>query len=258
MGSDLEKVKVFCLHGFLGLPSDWDLIHSYFMVSPLASQLEWRAVDYMKIPELGPQKGFSSWAKAFNEWVHSVSPTTTGPRVLAGYSLGGRLALQALKENPDLYQGAVFVSTNPGLQRDKDKQERTLKDQWWAERFRSTPWPELMREWNSQAVFKDSLSEPQRKESDHHREDLAQVLTAWSLAHQEDFRDLISQHREKILWVSGEKDLKFASIAMELKKFAQGLRTEILEKSSHRVLFDQPGELATKMSAFLQELLGPF
>lgn len=254
MGASLEKIKILCLHGFLGLPTDWELIQSYFMVSPLARQFEWHSVDYMKTPGLDPKNSFENWARNFNQKVKSQVPS--GPRVLVGYSLGGRLALQAMKQDPDLYDKAIFISTNPGLRREKEKQERFLNDELWAKKFLENNWEDLMKEWNSQAVFKESLSEPPRFEAHYLRLQLAQALTEWSLAGQEDFRDLIARQSQKVLWVSGEKDIKFASITMELKKQSPQIQTEIFAKASHRVLFDQPSELAQKMIAFIDEDFG--
>lgn len=244
-----SKIKIISLHGFLGLPSDWDLVKSYFMVSPLAHQFEWWSVDYMKTPGLDPQNDFATWARNFNMKVRQKFPE--GPCVLVGYSLGGRLALQAMKAAPDLYEKFIFVSTNPGLQRDKDKEDRAQSDLQWSQKFLEMPWPTLMQEWNAQGVFKDSLSEPQRLEADYDRRALAQSLLEWSLAQQQDFRAEIAQRASQILWVSGEKDIKFASIAMDLKKRAPVLAAEIFPKVSHRVLFDQPAELAQKMIQFL-------
>jgi len=243
-------MNIICLHGFLGLPSDWDLVKSYFMVSPLARRFEWWSVDYMKTPGLTPQSDFAEWARNFNHEVRQKF--SEGPCMLLGYSLGGRLALQALKASPELYDKAVFISANPGLQREKEKEDRAQNDLQWSQKFLEMPWDQVMSEWNAQAVFKESKNEPTRMEAHYDRRALAQSLLEWSLAQQEDFRDLIAQHSQKILWVSGEKDIKFASIAMELKKRAPVLRTEILTRSSHRVLFDRPSELAQAMIQFLE------
>ncbi|MGZ3745923.1 MAG: alpha/beta fold hydrolase [Pseudobdellovibrionaceae bacterium] len=251
MGSGLEKIKIISLHGFLGLPSDWELIQSHFMISPLTPQFEWWSVDYMNIPGLDPENDFSVWAKNFNNQVLQRFPK--GPRLLVGYSLGGRLALHALRSNPELYKKAIFISTNPGLQRDKEKIERAENDQKWAERFLNTPWPELMASWNSQAVFRDSLGrEPLRSESSYDRNKLAKALQGWSLALQEDFRDFLVGNGGRILWACGEKDIKFANVAMELIKRSPQIQTEIFSRSAHRVLFDQPSELAARMISFLQ------
>lgn len=244
-----EKIQIICLHGFLGLPSDWDLVKSYFMVSSLAHQFEWWSVDYMKTPGLDPQNDFAAWARNFNAKVKQKFPE--GPRMLVGYSLGGRLALQALQAAPELYDQAVFVSTNPGLQKEKDKEDRAQNDLRWSQKFLEMPWEPLMREWNSQSVFKDSVSEPVRVETAYNRRHLAQSLLEWSLSQQGDFRELLAQKASQTLWISGEKDLRFASISMDLKRRAPSLTTEIFPRSSHRVLFDQPAELAQAMIRFL-------
>jgi len=220
------------------------------MVSPLAKKFEWWAVDYMNTPGLDPRSDFTNWARNFNLKVRQKF--SEGPYVLVGYSLGGRLALQALQADPGLYANAVFVSTNPGLQRDKDKEDRAQSDLIWSQKFLELPWSSLMTEWNSQGVFKGSLNEPPRIESHYDRRTLAHSLLEWSLAQQGDFRDLIAQQSEKILWVSGEKDIKFASITMDLQKHSPALETKIFNKASHRVLFDQPHELAQSMIQFLQ------
>lgn len=254
MGTDLEtlgsKIKIICLHGFLGLPADWDLVKSYFMISPLAQQFEWWSVDYMKTPGLDPRNGFAQWARNFNLKVRQKF--SEGPCVLVGYSLGGRLALHALQADPALYSKAIFISTNPGLQRDKDKEDRAKSDLVWSQKFLEMPWGALQVEWNAQAVFKESLSEPQRLEGHYDRRMLAQSLLEWSLAQQGDFRETIAQQGEKVLWLSGEKDIKFASISMDLQRRSPGLEAKILPKSSHRVLFDQPHELSKAMIQFLE------
>jgi len=247
----LEKLNFICLHGFLGRPSDWDLIQSHFMVSPFARNFEWWAADYMNNPVLSPENSFSRWAANFNQKVSLKF--SRGPRILIGYSLGGRLVLTAFKAQPELYDAVILLSTNPGLLRDKEKQERAQNDFQWSQKFLQMPWADLLREWNAQAVFKDSVTEPQRNETHFHRANLAAALTEWSLARQEDFRDFVAAQSPKILWLSGERDIKFLSISMELKKRAPALQTEVVSRASHRILFDNPSEVATHMIRFLED-----
>jgi len=247
----VEKVNIICLHGFLGKSSDWDLIHSYFVVSPLATHIEWWSVDYMNQPELNSTNSFLSWAESFNQKVLEKFPC--GRRILVGYSLGGRLALHALAAKSNIYDAAIFLSTNPGILREKEKHERSQADQQWAQKFTTLPWPELLREWNAQSVFKDGALEPQREEVSYDRELLSSALTEWSLAKQGDFREFVAMNSDKILWLTGEKDIKFLSLAMELKKRAPGLSAAVVAKASHRLIFDKPSEVAQLMIQFLQD-----
>jgi 2-succinyl-6-hydroxy-2,4-cyclohexadiene-1-carboxylate synthase len=249
MGCDVEKINFISLHGFLGQPADWDLVQSYFMVSPFAHRFEWWSADYMNTPILNPQNGFLSWAQNFNQKVRLKF--SAGPRVLVGYSLGGRLALHALAENPGLYDAVILLSTNPGLVREKDKQERWQSDWQWSKKFLEKPWNEVITEWNAQPVFKDGAGEPPRPEAAYSRPLLAEALTEWSLAKQADFRDLIAAQAAKILWLSGDKDIKFLSLAMELQKKSPALQAGVIPRASHRILFDNPPEVANQMIRFL-------
>jgi 2-succinyl-6-hydroxy-2,4-cyclohexadiene-1-carboxylate synthase len=246
----LEKINIASLHGFLGVPADWDLLQSHFMVSSLAHRFDWWAVDYLKNTVLNATKAFDVWAANFNRKMQLRF--AEGPRVLIGYSLGGRLALHALKADPALYDAVILISTNPGLLREKDRFERRLSDRQWAKKFLEKPWAELMTEWNAQNVFRDSLQEPARVESDYERAQLALALTEWSVADQQDLRSVVVENAAKILWLTGEKDIKYLSLAMEMKKAAPRLQTASLPRASHRVMFDDPAGTAALMIGFLQ------
>src|ERR1041385_616117 len=71
----------------------------------------------------------------------------TDERVLVGYSMGGRLALQALIEGA-AFDRAVIVSA--GLNLEEGREERRERDEAWAMRFESDEWENVMRDWNAQ------------------------------------------------------------------------------------------------------------
>jgi 2-succinyl-6-hydroxy-2,4-cyclohexadiene-1-carboxylate synthase len=105
---------ITALHGFLGLPSDWDfLVDAGFDV---------RAADLRHIPREGD--------------------------TLLGYSLGGRLALHALLGGAR-YRNAVIISAGLGV----DDPKRIEQDEHWADRFEHSEWYALMRDWNAQPIF---------------------------------------------------------------------------------------------------------
>jgi 2-succinyl-6-hydroxy-2,4-cyclohexadiene-1-carboxylate synthase len=105
---------IWCLHGFLGKPSDWDVL-----------PFPHRAVDLFGGERLVPD------------------PTDS----IIGYSMGGRLALEILAARR--VRRAVIVSA--GL--NQPDPERLTRDQAWAVRFETEPWTQLMNAWNAQPVF---------------------------------------------------------------------------------------------------------
>jgi 2-succinyl-6-hydroxy-2,4-cyclohexadiene-1-carboxylate synthase len=105
---------IWCLHGFLGKPSDWDVL-----------PFPHRAVDLLGGERVAPEPADS----------------------LIGYSMGGRLALEILAARR--VRRAVIVSAGLNAP-DTDRLERDLT---WAHRFETEPWAELMAAWNAQPVF---------------------------------------------------------------------------------------------------------
>lgn len=190
-------MSVFTLHGFLGRPTDWD--HLSF---------EHQAIDLFQQPIAS---SLEEWAQAFNTEVAK----TPGPHTLIGYSLGGRLALHALIDQPELWKQATLISTHPGLKTEKEREQRLQHDQQWAERFLTEPWGQLMNAWNAQPVFAGDTP-PSRPEKDNNRETLAKALTNYSLGTQKNLRTTIGELSMPIKWVVGAKDVKFTQLSCEL------------------------------------------
>src|SRR5687768_13002359 len=99
-------MNIFALHGFLGLPSDWDFLNPQFAIN---------LYDYADCD-------FWEFAKVFND----LASETQSPKMILGYSLGGRLAMHAFLAQPDLWDGAVFVSAHLGGANEQRHKENLL------------------------------------------------------------------------------------------------------------------------------------
>lgn len=229
------------LHGFLGRPEDFDGLG-----------VTLNAIDYLKTRELSSGHDFKSWAENFNKFIQAQN-RTEAKHVLIGYSLGGRLALHAIQQNPQLWSGLVLISTNPGIP-PWERVSRLASDQVWAEKFETMIFEKVLAQWNAQPVFQGSQNEPIRKESDYNRHLLAKCLTQWSIGIQEDFHPFLQTTRVPVLYLSGEKDLKYTAIGQNIKKANSQIQTFSVAQSGHRVLFDQPQVLGTIINQFVSQL----
>src|SRR3954466_10003273 len=72
--------------------------------------------------------------------------------ILLGYSLGGRLALQALLAGAH-YECAIFISTGLGIDDEVARQARRASDEAWAQRFENDDWDAVINAWNAQPVL---------------------------------------------------------------------------------------------------------
>ncbi len=83
---------IWAIPGFLGVPSDWDIF-------------SWEGLK--KVDLASPSCiSFDTWAKHFNREVKSHQNSNN---ILLGYSLGGRLGLHAVIEQPQLWNAAIIV-----------------------------------------------------------------------------------------------------------------------------------------------------
>jgi 2-succinyl-6-hydroxy-2,4-cyclohexadiene-1-carboxylate synthase len=220
--------SLYALHGFLGQPSDWDFLKLGRWICP----------DLFK--KIDP---FQKWASNFNQ---SVEPGS----LLMGYSLGGRLALHALLQNPERWKGAIIVSAHPGLTTLQERRERLLHDHRWAERFLSEPWEDLLVAWNQQILFGGKQPVKFREESAYSRELLSQALKVWSLGEQENLRPKLLQLSIPILWIAGKNDQRYAPISLEHPTFKHVL----VPDAHHRVPWEQQEIFTQIMTDFINEV----
>ncbi|NGX42603.1 MAG: 2-succinyl-6-hydroxy-2,4-cyclohexadiene-1-carboxylate synthase [Chlamydiae bacterium] len=237
-----EEFQGHVLHGFLGVPDDWAFLE------------KWNRIDLFDEKSFLPRKGLLPWARAFNSSVADSDQKN----IIMGYSLGGRLALHALVDRPGLWDAAVIISAHPGLKNQEEKEERLRSDEKWANRFLTESWGSLMEEWNAQSVFSGKSLLPLRDEKNYSRTTLAEVLTGWSLGRQEDLRSKIEKLSIPVLWVVGEWDRKFVSIAKELKFSHPNSKVWIASEAGHRVPWQQTNAFSQELKTFfimLREIL---
>jgi 2-succinyl-6-hydroxy-2,4-cyclohexadiene-1-carboxylate synthase len=197
----LSETVIWALHGFLGLPSDWK--------------------DFpVRAPAITPFPTLEAWASDFNQKVQQEAPGCR--HVLMGYSMGGRLALHAYHQNPDMWSQVYLISTHPGLA--SGHEDRLAADEAWAKRFESDSWYPLVADWMAQKVFEKSRS-PLRVESDFDRNHLAAYLRNYSLGRQ---KILLT---DKVHWMVGERDPIYRTLLPH---------AEVIPDAGHRVIFDNP------------------
>lgn len=218
---------VGALHGFLGQGSDWDHVKHH------AADFKWHTPSLFA-------------PGAHDDGSFKCLGSFTEKKIFVGYSLGGRIGLSILKNQPQLFDHFIFVSVNPGFKEEdtKSRIERINSDADWANKISTTNWDAFLKEWNSQSVFKNSTgSEPVRRAEDYNLQLLQNGLKKWSLGQQPDYSDLIRENKAHITWVVGSNDEKFVAMSEDLKK-KNSIDSYVKIESGHRIPFDSPKKLA--------------
>lgn len=204
--------SITALHGFLGLPSDWDFLRDEFDVDALD-------VFHDEIPREGD--------------------------VLLGYSLGGRLALQALLAGAK-YERAVIVSARVS-DAEPDRRER---DEAWARRFERDAWEPLLRDWNAQPLFGGHVMP--RDERHFDRATLARALRELSPAVLPSVAARLGAIDIPILWIAGERDAKYVVEARRAAELVPRSEVAIVAGAAHRVPWEKPAELRRLIREFVR------
>jgi len=221
------KPRVVALHGFLGRGADWDAVRA-----ATSHAAEWIC------PNL--------FSPSTDDW--NVAQNQDSKAWLAGYSLGGRLALRWLVEEPERWHGALLLSVNPGnFQSDAERQSRRIADAAWAQVFRNEEWYSLMRRWNAQSVLLGKKP-PQRHEADFDRNKLAAALEHFSVADQSTDPSRLTM---PLLWMCGERDQKFSSLLHSLRVANFPGAFQIVPDAGHRLLHEAPNAVATALDLLM-------
>lgn len=261
------------LHGFFGAPEDW---------SPILESFDSKLEIETLTPDLGvwatkaKVTDFETFAAAFNASVRSFVEEREEAAVIAGYSLGARLAAHCLLDSPELYRAGLLISMNPGLsQRDLGaRRERLDFDSAWSDRLRREPWENTWKAWNEQTVLRPGsrsglqtggrrgagdLEEIGRR-LEGRREAWARAMELWSLGHQADLRaDLIEwaselEENRRLTLMTGTDDVKFTELTSAWISGAvppENVRHRLVLGAGHRILQEAPADVASEISSFL-------
>lgn len=227
-----DSAQIFALPGFLGHSKDW------------------KNFDFINYPMDITHEELDFWTWA--GWFNASIPKNSGKNILLGYSLGGRLAMHALLSAPDLWDGAILVSTNPGLKSEEERALRRKNDKQWSERFLIEPWNSLIHEWNKNPVFGGTLFPFSKEEVEFNRKQLARQLVNWSLGNQEPLLERLKNVSVPMLIMAGELDTKFCAIAEEFNEFS---KVAIIPMAAHRVPWDQPTQFINQINPFIESII---
>ena len=230
------------LHGFLGRPPDWDGVLGD----------EWFKPDWLSLERGRPVR--SRCADAPSAYLDDSARLLNAlgeSGALLGYSMGGRIALHMLVQEPARWSRAIIVSASPGLSNDGERESRLRNDEAWAKRFRDDDWDAVVADWNAQGVFAydppEGLPRPKR---DYDREALADALVEGSVARQADLRGRLRTLDVPILWIAGEWDAKYRDLAGECAALNPLFRSTILPGAGHRAPWGNSAAFRTAVEEF--------
>ena len=204
-------MTITAVHGFLGRPSDWDFLRD------AGFDVDARELD--DVPRAGD--------------------------VLLGYSMGGRVALQALLDGAR-YKRAVIVSAGLGIEDPVARAARREVDEKWARRFETENWDEVMRDWNAQPLFGGHI-----RKVPQDRTRVVKQLREYSAAKMPPLAPRLHEITIPVFWIAGERDKTYAEAARRAARLLPHAEIWICPDAAHRVPWERPNAFTTRLRTLL-------
>ncbi len=227
------------LHGFTGSPESWRPV-----TAGLATSLPVLAPSLV-----GHGDQVHADAVAFEDEVDRIAAllSTSKGWHLAGYSLGGRIALGLLVRHAPLFSGATLIGAQPGLESEKARAERRVADERWRAMLRDRPLSEFVEAWQDQPLFRsqrtlsgDVLARQKAERLAQNPAGLARSLAVTGLGVMPSYRDALSGVRAPTTVIVGSKDEKFTAIGRDMVSRMPAATLEVVPEAGHNVVLERP------------------
>ncbi len=175
---------------------------------------------------------------------------------IAGYSMGGRLALYFALRHPERCEKLFLESASPGLKSEEERAARQKADKDKAKRLESSAdFDAFLEAWYQQPLFAtlgngglvESLIEKRRKNDPI---ELAKSLRGMGTGSQPSLWEELTDLRVPTLAVVGELDGKFAGIAWEMAKRSPHISVEVIPSAGHNVRLEAPEAYLSSVRRF--------
>ena len=280
------------LHGFTGSPASWDIVVAHLPKAPTSDSAAGHfsvaaasAAVVLAPAALGHDgtagpDGIDSFGDEVDRLATvirkgldrdtrgtprapapAIAPVpSTGRPHLAGYSMGGRLALSLLVRHGELFASATLIGASPGLRDPAEREARTAWDEKWARLLDEEGLDTFVAAWEALPLFASQETLPAERlerqaaiRRGHDPRGLARSLRTVGLARMPDYRRDLAGIGIPVRLVVGDRDAKFRNLAEEMADRLPRATVTFVPDAGHNVVLERPREIA----GMLQEDRGP-
>ncbi len=217
---------------------------------------------YLEVPVTAPDlpghgdEPVRSWDEAVDR-IGALLEVRPEPPVLAGYSMGGRLALATALRRPDLMCGLILISASPGIEDRQERRARLAADRDLADRIEAVGVEAFVDDWSARAMFA-GLARRGRAWRQTDRQlrlsntaaGLAGALRSLGQGAQPDYRPCLGGLGIPVLVIAGERDRRYCDLAAEMSRSIPGASTAIVRDAGHPVVGERPDAVAEGILAW--------
>lgn len=172
---------------------------------------------------------------------------------LCGYSMGGRLALQAALAAPQRVSRLVLVSATAGIDDERERGLRLRKDERLAREIESHPLEQFVERWRNQPLFADEPANVRELAvADHLRNTtagLAAALRGIGSGAMEPLWEHLGKLPMPVVVLTGQRDLEYQALGERIVAAVPDGALRIVA-GGHGLLLENPAAVAEAIGAW--------
>jgi 2-succinyl-6-hydroxy-2,4-cyclohexadiene-1-carboxylate synthase len=172
---------------------------------------------------------------------------------LAGYSMGGRIALHAALALQDRLERLVLVGASPGIADASEREARRAADDALADRIEAIGVEAFAAEWGAQPLF---AGQPERvaaaANADRLRNTaagLAAALRGLGTGAMDPLWERLQELTVPVTLIVGERDEKFRAIAERMRERLRDSRLAVIPGAGHAAQLERPDAVAYQLGS---------
>lgn len=194
------------------------------------------------------------------EEIRAAAEAAPGGAVLCGYSLGGRLALNAAVRDPARYAALVTVGSSAGIEERTARSARAEADAKLAGWMETQPIEQIVELWERQPLFadqSDALVEEQRPgRLAQDPLSLALLLRTAGQGAMDPIWGQLHTLEMPVLAMAGARDERYCELAGRIAATVPNGSDRLIEHAGHAAHLQRPEDVAEALVAFLDEHFG--
>ncbi len=228
------SVAVILLHGFTNTGRSWDPV-----IAALGERYRAIAPDIR-----GHGDAADSEPVSVDAVIEDVAALANGPFMLAGYSMGGRIALHVALAIPERVRRLVLVGASPGLADPDERAVRREADERLAREIESSAIEAFAERWAASPVL---AGQPAWLYEDRLRNSpagLARALRGLGTGALAPLWDRLGELTMPVALVVGERDSKFRAIAARMAAALPDATVLVVPGAGHAAHLEAPEAVA--------------
>src|SRR5437764_10060063 len=234
---EMERALVL-LHGFTHTGASWDPViaglgESYRAIAP---DIRGHGTASKRMPV------------TLEAVIDDLAAQTPERFSLAGYSMGGRIALHAALALPERVERLVLIGASPGIADPDEQAARLTEDHRLAEEIERSNIQDFVQRWSTQPLFSDQPASVRalldRDRVRNSPRGLARALRGLGTGTLPSLWDRLVWLEMPVTLVVGERDLKFARIAKSMAASIPHAEVAMVPGAGHAVHLEASPEVA--------------